>query len=234
MKSHTDAASRPAVEVVTQLPVPSRLGMLRFERLNEASWTLLFLDASCEAQLGLAAGELCGLIGSPYASLMEPEERYQLHDTIQLQLKDSPHYKVHYRLHTPNGMLHLVELGEAFKQHGRQLLRGYLLAADEPVFPDRQPQQSELQIQNSRLQASLELYQRSQEEHLQHLVRSRAQQSMIVRLARHRYSSDNQVFEAAQLITKAACETFNVDRANLWHLRQEMLDPITMYSTDIG
>ncbi len=234
MKSHTDAASRPAVEVVTQLPVPSRLGMLRFERLNEASWTLLFLDAACETQLGLAAGELCGLVGSPYASLMEPEERYQLHDTIQLQLKDSPHYKVHYKLHTPIGMLHLVELGEAFKQHGRQLLRGYILPADEPLFPDRQPQQSELQIQNNRLQASLELYQRSQEEHLQHLVRSRAQQSMIVRLARHRYSSDNQVFEAAQLITKAACETFSVARASLWYLRQEQLEPVTMYSTDIG
>jgi len=30
MKIHTDAASRLATEVVTQLPVPSRLGMLRF------------------------------------------------------------------------------------------------------------------------------------------------------------------------------------------------------------
>ena len=36
MKSHTDTASRSAVEVVTQLPEPARLGMLRFERLNTA------------------------------------------------------------------------------------------------------------------------------------------------------------------------------------------------------
>jgi hypothetical protein len=30
--------------------------------------------------------ELCALIGTPYASLMEPQARYQLHDTIQQQL----------------------------------------------------------------------------------------------------------------------------------------------------
>ncbi|AYC35148.1 EAL domain-containing protein [Pseudomonas cavernae] len=132
MKSHTDVVSRATTEVVTQLPVPSRLGMLRFERLNEASWALLFLDSACERQFGLGAPELCGLIGSPYASLMEPEARYQLHDSIQQQLAQGPHYLVRYSLHTPNGSLHLLELGEPFKQHGRQLLRGYLLPADAP------------------------------------------------------------------------------------------------------
>jgi hypothetical protein len=91
MKSHPDAASRQAAEVVTQLPVPSRLGMLRFERINEPSWTLLFLDPACERQLGVSAGELCALLDCPYASLMEPESRYQLHDEIQLQLSKAPH-----------------------------------------------------------------------------------------------------------------------------------------------
>ena len=67
MKSQTDAASRPAAEVVTQLPVPSRLGMLRFERLNEASWAMLYLDPGCERQFGLPAVELCALVGTPYA-----------------------------------------------------------------------------------------------------------------------------------------------------------------------
>ncbi|MEA5672625.1 diguanylate cyclase, partial [Pseudomonas sp. MH2] len=86
MKSQPDAASRVAAEVVTQLPVPSRLGMLRFERLNEASWAMLYLDPGCDRQFGLPAAELCALIGSPYASLMEPEARYKLHDEIQLQL----------------------------------------------------------------------------------------------------------------------------------------------------
>lgn len=55
MKSQPDAASRMVAEVVTQLPVPSRLGMLRFERLNEPSWALLFLDPNCERQFGLPA-----------------------------------------------------------------------------------------------------------------------------------------------------------------------------------
>ncbi len=78
MKIHTDAASRLATEVVTQLPVPSRLGMLRFERLNESSWTLLFLDPACERYLGVSAGDLCSLVDAPYASLMEPSVRHQL------------------------------------------------------------------------------------------------------------------------------------------------------------
>ncbi|MGQ7959687.1 putative bifunctional diguanylate cyclase/phosphodiesterase [Pseudomonas sp. SP16.1] len=130
MKSHPDAGPRPAAEVVTQLPVPSRLGMLRFERLNEPSWALLFLDPACERQLGISASDLCALVDAPYASLMEPEARYRLHDAIQQQLLQGVHYLVRYRLHTPQGALDMLELGEAFKQHNRQLLRGYLLVAD--------------------------------------------------------------------------------------------------------
>ena len=68
MKSQPDAAPRMAAEVVTQLPVPSRLGMLRFERLNEASWAMLYIDPHCERQFGVPAAELCALVGSPYAS----------------------------------------------------------------------------------------------------------------------------------------------------------------------
>src|SRR5690606_40842673 len=90
MKSHPDAGIRPAAEVVTQLPVPSRLGMLRFERLNEPSWALLFLDPACERQLGISAADLCALVDAPYASLMEPEARYQLLHAIQQQLLQLP------------------------------------------------------------------------------------------------------------------------------------------------
>ena len=37
------------------------------------------------------------------------------------------------------------------------------------------------------------------------MLRSRTQQNLIVRLARHRYGSANPQQEAAQLITQAAC-----------------------------
>ena len=131
MKSQPDAASRMVAEVVTQLPVPSRLGMLRFERLNEPSWALLFLDPNCERHFGLPAVDLCALVDSPYASLMEPEARYQLHDAVQQQLTDSPNYQIRYTLHTASGALNLLELGEAYKQHNRHLLRGYLLVVDD-------------------------------------------------------------------------------------------------------
>ncbi len=226
MKSHPDAALRSTSEVVTQLPVPSRLGMLRFERLNEASWALLFLDPGCERPLGLPASDLCSLVGSPYASLMEPETRHQLHDVIQMQLAHDGQYQVQYRLHTPKGVQNLLEIGEQFHHHGRALLRGYLLPCDSQADV---AYQQELESQVARLQASLELYQHSQEDHLQHLIRSRVQQSLIVKLARHRYGSDDPLLEAAQLITQAASEAYDVTSASLWNLTDDELQPVTLY-----
>ncbi|HFH4315768.1 putative bifunctional diguanylate cyclase/phosphodiesterase [Pseudomonas aeruginosa] len=179
MKSHPDAASRSAAEVVTQLPVPSRLGLLRFERLNEPSWALLFLDPACERQLGLPATTLCALLDAPYASLMEPEARHRLHEQIQQQLVKRPHYQVSYKLHTPNGVLTMLEFGEAFQQHGRQLLHGYLMVEERAESAERSEQLLDLESQNLRLKASLDLYQRSQDDHLQHLLRSRTQQNLM-------------------------------------------------------
>jgi diguanylate cyclase (GGDEF)-like protein/PAS domain S-box-containing protein len=213
MKSHPDAASRLAAEVVTQLPVPSRLGMLRFERLNEASWTLLYLDPACEQQLGLAAQQLCTLLDSPYASLMEPAARHRLHDNIAQQLASQSHYSVQYNLHSPNGTLTLLEQGEAFKQHGRHLLRGYLLVLNPgqeavPAEPSGDPQ--------------------TQQQH-----RALAKQNLIVRLARHHYG-DDPLREAAELISKSACDAYGVARAGIWHLDGQLLRPMALYQRDPG
>ncbi|PHX40145.1 diguanylate cyclase, partial [Pseudomonas sp. NZIPFR-PS5] len=75
----------------------------------------------------------------------------------------------------------------------------------------------------SRLQIALELNQRAQHEQLLHLERVRAQQSLILRLARHRYSSNNSLQEAAELITKSACEIYNISCASLWNLNGKTL-----------
>jgi len=229
MKSQPDAASRMVAEVVTQLPVPSRLGMLRFERLNEPSWALLFLDPNCERQFGLPAVELCALVGSPYASLMEPQARYELHDAIQQQLSESTHYLIRYTLHTASGSLNLLELGEAYKQHNRHLLRGYLLVIDGLFEDDPLQPALDLETQNSRLQIALELNQRAQQEQLLHLDRVRAQQDLILLLTRQRYSSNNSLCEAAELITRSACDIYEIDCASLWHLEGSMLVPISAY-----
>ncbi len=224
MKIHTDAASRLATEVVTQLPVPSRLGMLRFERLNEPSWTLLFLDPTCERAFGVSAGDLCSLVDSPYASLMEPSARHQLHEDIQQQLAGRNHYQVGYRLHTPDGVLDITELGEVCQQYGRELLRGYLLAGRHPESDH------DLRTQNARLRMALQEHEQTQDEHVEHMLRSRTQQSLIVRLARHRYGSANPQLEAAQLITQAACEVYELNRAAIWHLSGTRLEPIACYA----
>ncbi|MEE9101249.1 MULTISPECIES: putative bifunctional diguanylate cyclase/phosphodiesterase [Pseudomonas] len=235
MKSHPDAASRSVAEVVTQLPVPSRLGLLRFERLNESSWTLLFLDPGCERQIGVPAQDLCGILDAPYASLMEPEARHRLHEQVQQQLLQDGRYQVRYCLHSPRGPLNILEVGEAFQQHGRQLLHGFLLQDEgdaQTAAPD--PRLQELEAQNLRLKMSLEMYQRSQDEHLQHLVRSRTQQNLIVRLARHRYLSSDPLLEAAQLIAQAACEVYDVARAGIWRLHPDnRLEAVTVYRRDI-
>ncbi|WP_213875578.1 EAL domain-containing protein [Pseudomonas sp. dw_358] len=230
MKSQPDAASRMVAEVVTQLPVPSRLGMLRFERLNEANWALLFLDPNCEKHFGLPASELCALIGSPYASLMEPEARYQLHDAVQQQLADKNNYRIRYTLHTAQGPLHLLEIGEAYKQHNRQLLRGYLLVVDPAEPLAASPSANELETQNSRLQAALELNQKTQQEQLHHLERVRAQQALILRLARQRYQTNDPLLEAAELITRSACQIYAVESASLWNLDGDRLEPITSFN----
>ncbi|WP_028693464.1 putative bifunctional diguanylate cyclase/phosphodiesterase [Pseudomonas cremoricolorata] len=228
MKSLPDATSRPVAEVVTQLPVPSRLGMLRFERLNEASWALLYLDPACERQLGLSAAELCAMIGSPFASFMEPEARYRLHDEIQLQLSGRPHYRVRYTLHTSAAPLRVLEIGEVYKQHNRQLLRGYLTVLDDQEDqPDLGAQA--LETRNNRLQLALQLNQRAQQEQLQQLERVRAQQDLILRLARQRYSAGNSLLEAAELITRTACEIYKVDSASIWHLNEQRLEPISAW-----
>lgn len=232
MKSQSDAALRTAAEVVTQLPVPSRLGMLRFERLNEASWALLYLDPGCERYVGLPATELCALVGSPYASLMEPKARYCLHDAIALQLRASPHYVVHYTLHTPLGALNLMEVGEAYKQHNRQLLRGYVLVVEGSVSSTALAPVAELETQNSRLHIALELNQRAQQEQLQHLERVRAQQDLILRLARHRYSQHNSLQEAAELITRSACDIYQLDAASLWTLDGHRMLPISAFQRE--
>jgi diguanylate cyclase (GGDEF)-like protein len=226
MKIHTDAASRLATEVVTQLPVPSRLGMLRFERLNESSWTLLFLDPACERTIGVCAADLCSLVDSPYASLMEPSARHQLHEDIQQQLAERGHYSVSYRLHGPEGVLEITELGEAFQQYGRELLRGYLMSGGQPES------EQDLRVQNARLRAALQQHEQAQDEHIEHMLRSRTQQNLIVRLARHRYGSANPQQEAAQLITQAACEVYELGRATIWHLNGTCLEPVACYRLD--
>ncbi|MBV2204353.1 MAG: EAL domain-containing protein [Pseudomonas sp.] len=223
MKIHPDAASRLAPEVVMQLPVPSRLGMLRFERLNEASWLLLYLDPACERHFDVAANELCSLIDSPYASLMEPYARHQLHDDIQQQLLNQPHYCVEYQLHTPRGTLTLNEVGERCRKYGRELLVGYLIVG-KPVAA------APLNGATSGMHTMLDPPAR--DEQLEQLVRSRAQQQLIVRLARHRYASDNPQLEAAELITQAACEAYEVCRAAIWRLNGTQLEAVAAFRRD--
>jgi diguanylate cyclase (GGDEF)-like protein/PAS domain S-box-containing protein len=227
MKIHTDAASRLATEVVTQLPVPSRLGMLRFERLNESSWALLYLDPVCERYLGQPAHELCSLIDSPYASLMEPQVRLQMHDVIQAQLAARGHYSVRYCLHAIDGPLDLLEIGETCQQYGRELVRGYLIVEPYSIGTSAAPE-----LPDPSLKPSADFYQQTQDVHLEHLIRSRAQQSLIVRLARHRYSSANPQLEAAKLITQAASEAYGISRAAIWHLNGNQLEAVAAYRRD--
>ncbi len=212
MKVHPEAVTLKTAEVVAQLPALARLGMLRFERLNDPSWAMLYLDPACETLLGSSASDLCSLTGFAFASLMTPAERYRLHDEIQRQIAETGSYRVRVQLHTHDrGRLELLELGEPFQQYGRTLLHGYLAPCGVPESCEPQ----------GVAEPAEHAYER-------HLSRSRAQQDLIARLARHRYGHDP-LQEAASLITEAACEAFAVAYASVWLLEEERLVPATRY-----
>lgn len=97
-----------------------------------------------------------------------------------------------YNLHTHDGPLSVLEMGEAYKQHNRHLVRGYLMVVEGLFSETSAPAPTvDLENQNSRLQIALELNQRAQQEQLQHLERVRAQQELILLLARQRYTTPN-------------------------------------------
>lgn len=156
MKSHTHAVSRSAAEVVTQLPVPAGLDLLRFERLHQDDWALLYLDSACEQQLGQPAAELCAILDSPYAQLI-CESRQQLHASICQQLSRGRHYQVRYSLQTPLGPRYLLEIGEAFEQHSLTMLHGYLMV-------DEHPQERLAEAPATASKPSLALFQRAIEQ----------------------------------------------------------------------
>ncbi len=228
VKSPAERSLLAGREDVTQLASPEHLGLLAFERLNAPGWHLLYLDPSCHARWGVAARDLCGLIGTPYASLMDAAQRLQLHQDIQQQLATQGRYQVRYWLHTPSGSRQLLELGERRQQGQQELLRGYLL--EQPTTQEPAPALQQLQAQNQRLRSALEAYQRTQDDHLQHLIRSRAQQNLIVRLAQHRYASEDPLREAAELITRSACNLYGVSRASLWRLQGERLVAVSLFN----
>ena len=121
-----------------------------------------------------------------------------------------------------------METGESYKHHNRNLLRGYLLVLENaPSFALTEPEP-----QNSRLHMALELNQRAQQEQLQHLERVRAQQDLILLLARHRYSQHNSLQEAAELITRSACDIYHVDGASLWNLEGNYLHPVSAFQRE--
>jgi diguanylate cyclase (GGDEF)-like protein/PAS domain S-box-containing protein len=230
MKIHPDAASLPLVEVATQPPVPAQLGMLRFERLNEPNWALLDLDQACEKSLGLPAHELCSLLESPYASLMEPAARYYLHDDIQQQLLKRRHYVIRYTLHAPVGATSMIEVGEAISRHGREILHGYLLPVEQASEAERLV--AELMVQNSDLRASLDLFEQTCSQEQARIEHVKARRNLLLELAQHVYSSNDPLREAAQLITHAASETYGVKRASIWQLSGSHLCPIYVHSED--
>lgn len=82
---------------------------------------------------------------------------------------------------------------------------------------------SDLQRENTELKQHLAVLKHSQNEHLQHLIRARAQQNLLARLAAQCYASANPVIEAAQLICHAACNLYALARVSLWRLEGSTL-----------
>lgn len=52
---------------------------------------------------------------------------------------------------------------------------------------------------------------------------------MILLLARQRYTTPNSLQEAAELITRSACDIYQIDCASIWNLEGQRLVPISAY-----
>src|SRR5690606_31679879 len=50
----------------------------------------------------------------------------------------------------------------------------------------------------------------------------------------HRYTSANTLQEAAELITKSACEIYEIASARVWNLNGQILEPIAGFSRETG
>lgn len=189
--------------------------MLRFERLSDPSWTLLYLDPGCEGQLGLAANDLCSSTGFPYARLMEPAARPRLHEELLAQLtRNGGNYRIRYRLHMAERTFDVLETGEYYQQHGQELLRGYLLICE--------PREDDNEISSPLVK-----------EYLQLLARLRAQQDLLAKLATHRYGA-KPLQEAAELITEAACAIYAVSYGSVWMIEDTTFKPVTQFKQGSG
>ena len=98
------------------LPPLANLGLVRFERPNDASWQLAFPEDAGDALPGM-------LVESGPAERLAPQLRAQLQQRVQRQLQQASHYQLSYILTTAQGPLRLQEIGELCGER----LRGYLL-----------------------------------------------------------------------------------------------------------
>jgi len=222
MSIHADAADAAVADQAGALSAPARLGLLRFERLNEASWAMLYLDPRCDVSLGLPAPALCSLIDAPYASLMEPSARHRLHEDIQLQLAEHGSYQVRYLFHSPSQPCQVIEVGESLQRHGRPLLRGYLLRVmnDDALA-------GQWEAHTLALRSSLALLQDSQDHHQRRLARAQARQSLLLQLSRLALRQNLADAELAQLLRAHGPAAFDVDLLSLWRLDDNGLASLT-------
>ncbi|APQ13464.1 diguanylate cyclase [Pseudomonas oryzihabitans] len=222
MSIHSDAADAAVADQAGALSAPARLGLLRFERLNEASWAMLYLDPRCETSLGLPAQALCSLIDAPYASLMEPSVRHRLHEDIQLQLAEHGSYQVSYLFHSPDAPYQVIEVGESLQRHGRPLLRGYLLRV-----MGNETLAGEWEVHTLALRSTLTLLQENQDLTQQRLMLAQARQTLLLELSRCALRKRPTASELAKLLVTHGTAAFAVDQVSLWRLDDNGLTCLT-------
>jgi len=103
---------------------------------------------------------------------------------------------------------------------------------DAPCLPaiERILAVSAQDMPNTQQRSALQLV---QADHQEQLLRSRTQQDLVVRLARHHYNAHEPQQEAARLITQAAGELYGVARTSIWHLSQHKMNPVVLYRSDL-
>jgi PAS domain S-box-containing protein len=114
---------------------------------NKPEWTMHFLSEGCEELTGFHAEELMEEGADFSVNLIHPEDRQNVWDTIQAQVRDHPKYQLTYRIVTKSGATKWVwEQGQLVVDSGQEFLEGLMIDITERVRAQDALKESEARL----------------------------------------------------------------------------------------
>lgn len=97
---------------------------------NDKAWTMLYLSEACLTLTGYSPAELLGNNKLTYASIIHPDDRGAVEQSVQTAVQAGKDFRCTYRVLCKSGVTKWVrEVGKAVKEDGdkRSVLQGYIV-----------------------------------------------------------------------------------------------------------